>query len=74
LAGWKNKSYKDANSQSLGGADIYNNEIRFEYNDSSKPKTINLNGSYRDVKKNTIKGQITIEPYSSVILIKNKND
>ncbi|MEO6645082.1 MAG: right-handed parallel beta-helix repeat-containing protein [Chitinophagaceae bacterium] len=44
--------------------------IRFEYNATSKAKTISLSGNYVDAKNKAYSGNITISPFSSVILMK----
>ncbi|WP_162418336.1 malectin domain-containing carbohydrate-binding protein [Cyclobacterium roseum] len=44
--------------------------VIFEYNDSSSKKSIKLDGVYLDLKSNIHSGNILIEPYSSVLLIK----
>jgi len=70
LNDWKTKSSKDANSVGIGGADIYSHTINFVYNDSNQTKTIQLNGSFKDVKNNVFNGQITLQPFTSAILLK----
>ena len=44
--------------------------IRFEYNASVNAKTVTLNGEYVDAKNNVYSGTITLEAYSSAVLIK----
>ncbi len=44
--------------------------IRFEYNASTNTKLITLDGKYTDVKNNIYDQGITLQPYSSAVLIK----
>lgn len=44
--------------------------IRFEYNASASAKTIALNGSYVDAKRNIYTGSINLPAYSSAVLIR----
>ena len=72
LGGWKSKFSKDKNSRSIGGPAVYNNDIKFVYNASPQPKTVQLNGKYKDFKNNVVDGQVTLQPYSSAILVASK--
>jgi parallel beta-helix repeat protein len=44
--------------------------IRFEYNATSSPKIVPLSSSYIDVKNNNYSSSVTLQPYTSVILLK----
>ncbi len=44
--------------------------IRFEYNSTNETKTITLDASYIDVCNTVYSGNITLAPYTSIILIK----
>jgi len=44
--------------------------VRFEYNPTNNTKTIALDASYVDVGNNVYSGNISLAPYSSIILIK----
>ena len=44
--------------------------MRFEYNLTGKAKTVSLDDTYVDVKNNVYAGEVTINPFSSVILMK----
>ncbi|MEX2513461.1 MAG: right-handed parallel beta-helix repeat-containing protein [Cyclobacteriaceae bacterium] len=46
----------------------------FEYNDSAQPKVISLPGTYVDLDNNLFSGTITLDPFSSVILIKKSDE
>jgi hypothetical protein len=71
VSAWQTYSGLDANSYP-GPKTISNvNDLRFEYNASSSPKTISLDANYIDVKNNNYNGSITLQPYTSAVLIKN---
>lgn len=44
--------------------------VRFEYNPSNTPKTISLDATYIGVDSTIYSGDVTLQPYSSVILMK----
>ncbi|MEO7802324.1 MAG: Ig-like domain-containing protein, partial [Ginsengibacter sp.] len=44
--------------------------LRFEYNASKSSKTISLGDDYVDAKNNKFSGSITLQPYTSAVLIK----
>ena len=44
--------------------------IIFEYNAGNTAKTIALNGTYADTKNNIYSNQVTLQPFTSVILVK----
>lgn len=44
--------------------------IRFEYNATQSPRSFTLSGSYVDVKNNPYSGTVTLQPYTSIILLK----
>ncbi|RLC22679.1 MAG: hypothetical protein DRH21_08090, partial [Deltaproteobacteria bacterium] len=44
--------------------------IIFDYNPTKTTKTRSLYGSYRDLDNNLVSGSVDIEPYSSIILLK----
>lgn len=50
--------------------DISDDAARFEYNASGSPKTINLNGTYKDANNKTYTGKVTLQPFSSIVLTK----
>jgi len=47
-----------------------NNYVRFYYNTTNKNKTVTLDATYIDVKNTSYSGNITLDPYTSVILMK----
>ena len=66
---WKALYGKDINSKKSPAAVASTDQIRFEYNSSSSAKSVALNGNYVDVKNQSYSGNITLQPYSSVVLI-----
>jgi parallel beta-helix repeat protein len=44
--------------------------IRFEYNPSASSRTVNLDGSYVDVKNKAYSNSVTLQPYSSIVLLR----
>jgi len=68
---WKTVSSQDANTVKTPIAITDVNDIRFEYNVTQVPVTIPLPFSYIDVKGNIFNGSITLQPYTSAVLIKN---
>lgn len=50
--------------------DISDDAARFEYNASGSPKTIDLNGTYKDANNKTYTGKVTLQPFSSIVLTK----
>lgn len=51
-----------------------NQLIRFEYNPTKTAKTINLgSGSYMDAKNKVYAGSITLQPYTSLVLMQSAN-
>jgi hypothetical protein len=47
--------------------------MRFEYNASTNSKKISLGETYLDVLGNSYSGEITLQPYTSIVLIKASN-
>ncbi|TXD75451.1 right-handed parallel beta-helix repeat-containing protein [Algoriphagus ratkowskyi] len=48
--------------------------ILFEYNPSITPKSISLLGTFIDIMGNKFSEKIEIQPYSSIVLLKEKNN
>jgi hypothetical protein len=46
--------------------------MKFEYNYSALAKTVSLDATYVDMRNNTYSGSITLQPYSSVVLVKKE--
>jgi parallel beta-helix repeat protein len=66
LGDWQSKYGKDANSVQAMPSGV----IRFEYNDSKSVKSVSLDGTYKDPGGKIFQGQVSLDPYSSEILIK----
>ena len=70
LDGWKSKYRKDMAAKKTT-KQISNEElIRFEYNPSKVNKSITLDGDYIDPQNKTYSNSIVLQPYTSIILIK----
>ena len=73
LENWKTFSGQDANSkaspQTLSTAD----DFQFEYNETKTDKTITLNQPMIDVKGIKYVGSVILQPYTSIVLMKDKN-
>ena len=61
----------DANSKSSPKTITDVNDLRFEYNETASPKTVTLDANYIDVKNTSYNGTITLQPYTSAVLIKS---
>jgi len=69
---WQAKiGQQDLDSHFSEGLVASTNDIRFEYNPTKTNKVIVLSGNYVDVKGKTYSGSVTLQPYSSVVLIRN---
>ncbi len=71
LAEWQAYSSQDSNSQKSQVTTTDVNDFLFEYNPTSANKIVSLDDSYIDVEGTEYSGSMTIEPYKSVVLIKN---
>jgi parallel beta-helix repeat protein len=65
FSNWKSAYGQDAFSNEL----LSNESVLFEYNPTNTAKTISLKTAYADVHKNVYTKNVTLEPYSSIILI-----
>jgi parallel beta-helix repeat protein len=50
-----------------------NDSIRLETNPSSVVKTVSLDASYLDIKGNQYAGTLSLQPFTSVVLLKTRN-
>ncbi|WP_310587739.1 PA14 domain-containing protein [Fibrella rubiginis] len=76
LADWQSRSGQDGGSSNSPitynpSTQNPNDYIRFEYNDTGSDKTIRLNGNYRDARNTFYADQITLAPFTSVVLLKD---
>ncbi len=73
LSNWQSFTGQDKNSRIAPISVDNENKIKFEYNATSSNKVISLDGSYIDVKGTKYSGSITLQPYSSVVLMVDPN-
>jgi len=69
---WKRSANKDLDAKILkvNMAQINSERVLFRYNPSNQAQEVRLNGTYKDLKNNIYQGSVTIQPFSSVILLK----
>lgn len=67
---WMQFSQHDYNSKKTPVPVTDMSKVRFEYNATSSPKTISLDGAYTTAKGYNLSNSITLAPYTSVILLK----
>lgn len=71
LASWQSKFQKDLHSRKSPKSITSHADLRFEYNDSSSSKTVSFLGlSYVDMKNVTHSDSITLQPFTSTILLR----
>jgi len=76
LSGWKTYSSQDATSIISPFAVSSDSDIRFEYNETSTPKTVVLDQNYRNLSidpllNNQDHTSVTLAPYTSIVLMKH---
>ena len=71
LAGWKTFTAQDINSNKSPKTITSVDSLRFEYNATNSPNTISLPKKFIDVAGNVYNGTITLQPYTSAVLIQN---
>lgn len=71
LSQWQNMYGQDLNTK-VTPTYLTNTDgaIRFEYNDTKSPIVVSLNDRYIDVNNNSYIGSVTLQPYTSKILLK----
>lgn len=65
LGDWQSKYGKDATSVQSNASGL-----RLEYNGTKTPKTVALDGTYRNPAGKSFEGQLTLQPYTSEILMR----
>ncbi len=70
LSEWKTISGKETHSKGSPQTISNVNDLQFEYNASQTAKTITLSQPMIDMKGNIYNGSITLEPYTSAVLMK----
>ncbi len=73
LSEWQSYSGQDANSHKCPVSITSESDLQFEYNASDFVKTIPLSNPMIDVNGTKYAFQLTLQPYSSIILIKDPN-
>ena len=71
LSQWQTLISQDANSHKAPFAISDVNDLRFEYNATTSPVTVTLDQNYRDVTNTTDYTSITLQPYTSAVLMKH---
>ena len=70
LSAWQSLSGFDAHSVVTLKTIVNTDEFLFKYNATPYPVTINLTADYIDALDKIYKGSVTLNPYSSIVLIK----
>jgi len=73
LAQWQAFSGHDANSHKSPQTIASENDFQFEYNETTSAKTVTLSQPMTDIKGTKYIGTITLQPYTSVVLMKDNN-
>lgn len=71
LAQWQTVSVQDANSKKSPQSITNENDLQFEYNETKSAKTVSLSQPMIDVKGTKYVGSITLQPFTSVVLMKD---
>ena len=71
LAEWKSFTGREPHSTKSPVSISTLNDLRFEYNETSVSKTISLGTNYINMKGISYPGSITLQPYTSAVLIKS---
>ena len=71
LSQWKTSSGKEVNSLKSPQSITSESDLQFEYNTTSKEKTVTLSRPMIDVKGTKYSGSITLQPFTSIILMKD---
>ena len=67
LAQWRTYSGKDAHSTEMISSALASSQIF--YDDTELPKTFTLSGNYTDLNGNPVSGSLTLQPFTSEILL-----
>jgi parallel beta-helix repeat protein len=68
---WQTYSGQDANSTKSPQSVSSDSDMRYEYNATSTTKTVSLSHPMMDMKGVKYSGSITLQPYKSVVLVKD---
>lgn len=73
LSDWRSFSGQDLNSKISPQLFLSEKEMQFEYNASQSSKTISLSQAMIDIKGTKYASSVTLQPYTSVVLMKDNN-
>lgn len=73
LAGWQANLSQDANSHKSSHAITTVNDFQFEYNNTKLPVTVTLSQPMIDIPGTKYLGTITLQPFTSMVLMKDYN-
>jgi parallel beta-helix repeat protein len=73
LSGWQNTYNKDWNSKKTPVSVSNADNVVFLYNASTSDTTIKLQGTYESVTGTRYSGRVTLNPYTSIILLQANN-
>ncbi len=73
LSGWQSYIGQDVNSTKSPFSITDVNDLRFEYNETSAPKTVTLSYPMVDMKGVKYLSSVILQPYTSVVLLKDPN-
>ncbi len=71
LTSWQSLNGQDAHSKQSPKAITDTLDFNFQYNATNSPVTVSLPYNYMDITGTTYNGSITLQPYTSAVLIKN---
>jgi parallel beta-helix repeat protein len=71
LSGWQTFSGQDANSKKSPQTIVSESDLQLEYNATAAPKAVTLSRSMIDVKGVKYSSTITLQPFTSVVLMKD---
>lgn len=69
LATWRTQTGQESGSKTTPIVITDTNKIRFEYNATQLAKVVTLDGTYIDVKGTEYPGKITLQPFTSAVLL-----
>jgi len=72
-AQWQTLTGQDANSQKSPQSITFETDLQFEYNATKAAKVVVLNQPMIDVKGTKYVGSLTLQPFTSVVLMKDNN-
>jgi hypothetical protein len=73
LSQWQNYSSLDSDSKKSPQSITNVNELQFEFNATKSPKTVSLSQPMIDVKGTKYSSSVTLQPFTSVVLLRDKN-